>query len=83
MIRGIVDGSLQPKIEIPIRSVDGDLVSVELKFDTGFNGELGLRSSTLERLKKSFVAELQAIEAVATTSPAPSTTAGPKNRSSS
>ena len=57
MIRGTVDGLLQPKIEIPIRSMDRDFVSVGLKFDTGFNGELGLRSSTLERLKRSFVAE--------------------------
>ena len=61
MIRGIVDGWLQPNIEIPIRSVDGNLVSIGLKFDTGFNGELGLRSSTLERLKKSFVAEKSTI----------------------
>lgn len=57
MIRGVVDELLQPKIEIPIFGVNGDLVPVELKFDTGFNGELGLRSSTLEGLKKSFVAE--------------------------
>ena len=57
MIHGVVDGWLQPKIEIPIRGIDGDLIPAELKFDTGFNGELGIRSSTLERLKKSFIAE--------------------------
>ena len=61
MIRGVVDGFLQPKIEIPIRGNSGELVPVELKFDTGFNGELGLASSILERLKKTFVAERSTI----------------------
>ena len=57
MIHGAVDGWLQPKIEIPIRNQDGDFIPVELKFDTGFNGELGPSSSTLQRLNKSFIAE--------------------------
>lgn len=57
MIRGVVDGWLHPRIEIQIRSIDGGFVPVGLKFDTGFNGELGLSSSTLEGLKRSFVAE--------------------------
>ena len=57
MIRGVVDGLLQPKVEIPIRGTEGELVPVEVKFDTGFNGELGLDSEILKRLQKSFVAE--------------------------
>lgn len=57
MIHGVVDGWLQPRIEIPIRDVSGDFIQVGLKFDIGFNGELGLSSSTLDGLKKSFVAE--------------------------
>ena len=83
MIRGRVNADLQPFVSLQLRTKSGEFERFEFKLDTGFNGELGLSSSTLERLKKSFVAELQAIEAVATTSPAPSSTAGPKSRSSS
>ena len=57
MIRGTVDAFLQPKFEIPFRGIDGEIVPVDLKLDTGFNGELGLSSVTLERLAKSFLAE--------------------------
>ena len=57
MISGLVDAWLQPKIEIPIRNTDGGFTPIELKFDTGFNGELGLSSPTLKGLEKSFVAE--------------------------
>ncbi len=57
MISGKVNAFLQPKIEIPFRGIDDEIVSVDLKLDTGFNGELGLSSATLERLAKSFLAE--------------------------
>ena len=57
MISGKVDAFLQPKFEFPFRGIDGETVPVELKLDTGFNGELGLSSATLGRLEKSFLAE--------------------------
>ncbi len=57
MIRGAVNRLFQPVVEIPVRGIDGNLVPVGFKFDTGFNGELALGTSTLEKLQTSIIAE--------------------------
>lgn len=51
MIRGRVNAELQPYVSIELRTHSGEFEEFDLKLDTGFNGELGLPSSTLERLQ--------------------------------
>ncbi|MCY4475912.1 MAG: hypothetical protein OXC83_10830 [Chloroflexi bacterium] len=53
MIRGRVNAELQPIISIDLRCQTGEFGRFEVKFDTGFNGELALPTAILENLKKS------------------------------
>lgn len=53
MIRGRVNAELQPIVSIDLRRLTGEFGQFEVKFDTGFNGELALPTSILENLKKS------------------------------
>ena len=53
MIRGRVNAELQPIVSIDLRCLTGEFGQFEVKFDTGFNGELALPTSILENLKKS------------------------------
>ena len=55
MIRGRVNPELQPIVNIDLRCLSGEFGQFQLKFDTGFNGELALPSAILENLKKSLV----------------------------
>lgn len=60
MIRGRVNAQLQPMVSIDLRRLTGEFVKFEVKFDTGFNGELALPTSILENLRKS-LADTQAV----------------------
>ena len=53
MIRGRVNAEFQPIVSIQLRHETGVFSPFEVKFDTGFNGELGLPTSVIELLKKS------------------------------
>ena len=53
MIRGLVNAEFKPIISIQLRHETGEFSPFEVKFDTGFNGELGLPTSVIELLKKS------------------------------
>ena len=55
MIRGRVNAELQPLVIVDLRRLTGDFGQFEVKFDTGFNGELALPSAILENLKKTLV----------------------------
>ena len=55
MIRGRVNAELQPIVDLQLRHETGEFNRFEVKFDTGFNGELALPTSVLEVLKKSSV----------------------------
>lgn len=52
MIQGKVDADLQPMVNIHLRDQTGNFKRFEVKFDTGFNGELGLPASLLNVLEK-------------------------------
>ena len=60
MIRGRVNAELQPIVSIDLRRLTGEFRQFEVKFDTGFNGELALPNSILENLKKT-LADTQAV----------------------
>lgn len=53
MIRGLVNAEFKPIISIQLRHETGEFSPFEVKFDTGFNGELGLPTSVIQLLKKS------------------------------
>ena len=53
MIRGRVNANIEPIVTIELRKVTGEFDSFDIKFDTGFNGELGLPESVLKHLEKS------------------------------
>ena len=53
MIRGRVNPEFKPIVNIQLRHENGEFSPFEVKFDTGFNGELGLPTSVIEILKKS------------------------------
>ena len=53
MIRGRVNAEFQPIVSIQMRHETGVFNPFEVKFDTGFNGELGLPTPVIELLKKS------------------------------
>ena len=52
MIRGRANGYLQPIVSLDVRTDSGDFQRIDLKLDTGFNGELGLSKSVLDTLAK-------------------------------
>ena len=53
MIRGRVNAEFQPIVSIQLRHETGVFTPFDVKFDTGFNGELGLPTSVIELLRKS------------------------------
>ena len=52
MIRGKVNADLQPFVSLELRTKSGEFERFDIKFDTGFNGELGLPNSILDMLQK-------------------------------
>lgn len=52
LIVGRVNHRFQPMVKAQLQLSNGEFDAFELKFDTGFNGELGLSSDTLQRLRK-------------------------------
>ena len=53
MIRGKVTPEFMPIVNILLRHESGEFSPFEVKFDTGFNGELGLPACVIKMLKKS------------------------------
>ena len=53
MIRGTVNADLQPIVNLHLRRESGEFRPFDLKFDTGFNGELGLPTSVIDSLRRS------------------------------
>ena len=53
MIRGRVNPEFKPIVNIQLLHENGEFSPFEVKFDTGFNGELGLLTSVIEILKNS------------------------------
>ena len=51
MIRGRVNADLQPFVSLQLRTKSGEFERFDIKFDTGFNDELGLPNSILDVLQ--------------------------------
>ncbi len=47
-----MDADLQPIVRLDLRTADGEFKKFAVKYDTGFNGELGLSKALLDQLDK-------------------------------
>ena len=61
MITGTVNALLQPFIGIELRHRIDGFKRVEVKLDTGFNGEIGLPTSLLDQLESTFVDQKEVV----------------------